>query len=728
MPPSLAERVVRHPRVVALLWLAGLALLVPRAVGLADRLDVAARVRGSESERVDSILQVDFGSPFTAYAVLVMTGVPLPSRPEGRALLDSTVTRIAAVEGVTTVRAWQGPGDTLLVDSAGGAVLVVVGLDPTAAAADRIVRSLRAATAAQAVRVRPRHSEAAWRWTGQSVLNRDLRDVSARSARVAEARALPVTLVLLAVAFGGILAAAIPIVAGVVVIAGALGIAGWLADWWSLSLLVQTFVTMVGLGLGIDYALLVVARFRDARAGGSTSHDAAVAAARYCGHTVALSALAVAVGLVGLATVPVTELRSVAVGGVAAAALAALFAMTLLPALLGVMGDRLDLGRIALLRRRSTEAAWIRWSAWVTRNPRRVFAAALLPMLALSAPALRLRLGLPEGSDWLPRRAESVQALRTLEASGRDAWLHALRVLVELPPGRDALTPEGWAALRRVRTALAADPRVGAVWSFAPLEAARPPSRLALLAVPENVRRAYLSADRRQVLLEAIPRAHVEPTALVDLAREVRARVPAELDALPGTRILVGGLPALRADYDTAIGSRFALVAVLVLAGTFVALLAGFRSVVIPLKAIALNLLSVGAGFGAMVLVFQDAAGLGEVFAFVPVLVFCTVFGLSMDYEVFLLTRVAEGRARGLDDSAAVAEGLAGAAPVITSAAAVMVTVFGAFVLADQIAVRMLGLALAVAVFVDATIVRVALGPALVVLAGRWNWWPGARR
>ncbi len=727
MPRPLARRVVRHPWIVAVLWAAALALLLPRAVGLADRLDVAARVRGSESERVDSILHAEFDSPLTAYAVLVMTGVPLPWQPEGRALLDATVAATDAVEGVTTVLAWRGAGDTLLVDSVGGAVLMVVGLDPTAAP-ERLVRRLRGATAALAAGVRHRYPEAAWRWTGQSVLNGDLRDVSAQSARTAEARALPVTLTLLVVAFRGVLAAAIPVIAGVVVIAGALGIAGWLADWWPLSLLVQTFVTMVGLGLGIDYALLVVARFRDARAAGLTRDDAAVEAAHSCAPIVALSAVSVAVGLAVLAVVPVTELRSVAIGGVAAAAIAALFAVTLLPAILGRVGHRLDLGATAMQRRRSGEAAWRRWGTWVTRHPAAVFLGAVLPVLALCAPALRLRIGLPAGSDWLPRSAESVQALRTLESSGRDAWLQALRIVVELPPGQDALTPAGWAALRRVRAAVAPDPRVAAVWSFAPLEAARSPSRLALLGMPDHVRRAYLSANRRHVLLEAVPRAHVDPTTLVDLTREVRARLPAELGAFPGVRVLVGGLPALRADYDAAIGARFGLVVGLVLSGTFVALLVGFRSVVIPLKAILLNLLSVGAGFGAMVLVFQDAAGLGEVFPFVPMLVFCTVFGLSMDYEVFLLGRMAEHRARGVDDPTVVVEGLAAAAPVITSAAAVMVAVFAAFALADQIAIRMLGLALGVAVLIDATVVRMALAPALVVLAGRWNWWPGDRR
>jgi RND superfamily putative drug exporter len=275
---------------------------------------------------------------------------------------------------------------------------------------------------------------------------------------------------------------------------------------------------------------------------------------------------------------------------------------------------------------------------------------------------------------------------------------------------------------------LAADTLIGAVWSFTRLDHPRPPSRLILYAMDPEDRHRYLTDDRRSVLIEAIPRAGADPTAVVDFVRWLRARGSQDLTGLPEARVLFGGLPAMRADYDTAVGKRFRVVVALVLGGTLLALFTGFRSVLIPLKATILNLLSVGAGFGAIVLAFQDGDGIGRVFAFVPVLVFCTVFGLSMDYEVFLLARVAEGRTAGLDDRAAVVHGLAGAAPVITSAAVVMVTVFAGFAMGDLLVIRMLGLALAVAVLVDATVVRMALGPALIVLAGRWNWWPGRRR
>jgi RND superfamily putative drug exporter len=216
--------------------------------------------------------------------------------------------------------------------------------------------------------------------------------------------------------------------------------------------------------------------------------------------------------------------------------------------------------------------------------------------------------------------------------------------------------------------------------------------------------------------------------------RELRRADPVALTGLPGARLRVGGLPAFNADYEDAVGGRMWPVVALVVATTLVVLLLSFRSLLVPLKAVLLNLLSVSGAFGALVLVFQDGHGarllglarpLDGVFPIVPALVFCVVFGLSMDYEVFLVARVAEARRAGLSEDEALGEGLARTGPVITSAAAIMIAVFAAFTLGEFVLLKMLGFALAVAVLLDATVIRMAIGPALLRLAGRWNWWPG---
>jgi RND superfamily putative drug exporter len=252
--------------------------------------------------------------------------------------------------------------------------------------------------------------------------------------------------------------------------------------------------------------------------------------------------------------------------------------------------------------------------------------------------------------------------------------------------------------------------------------------------VPADVRRSFVSRDQRAAVLEILPRSAADFPAVTQLVRDVRASNLAATAQLPGTRISVGGMPAFNADYEDAINQRMPLVIGLVLGGTLLALLVGFRSVLIPLKALALNLLSVAAALGAVVLVFQDGygirlvgldAGMGSLFPALPALVFCIVFGLSMDYEVFLVARVAEARKAGASETDAIADGLARTGGMITSAAAIMIIVFAAFMLGDFLMIKVLGFALATAVLLDATVVRMAIGPALLRLAGKWNWWPG---
>jgi RND superfamily putative drug exporter len=329
---------------------------------------------------------------------------------------------------------------------------------------------------------------------------------------------------------------------------------------------------------------------------------------------------------------------------------------------------------------------------------------------------------------------ESAQGLADLERMGRGALLHRTHVLVRLPPAVTALSLDGWRTLQAVHATLIADPRVAAVLSFADLARGRPPSRLALLATPRTARDAYLGGDERLVALDILPPEGIEPQAVVEFVNDIRPKLRAA--AGPGAAVLVGGLPGFRADYQNAVDGWLVRVVTLVIAGTFLALALSFRSLLIPVKALALNLLSVMGAFGVLKLVFQDGLGLhllglatpvSAVFPAIPTLVFCTVFGLSMDYEVFLVARVAELRRHGGSEIAAIAGGLAHSAPVITSASAIMIVVFGAFAFGEFLIMQMLGVALAAAVLLDATVVRIALGPALLALAGKWNWWPGDR-
>jgi RND superfamily putative drug exporter len=353
------------------------------------------------------------------------------------------------------------------------------------------------------------------------------------------------------------------------------------------------------------------------------------------------------------------------------------------------------------------------------------------PLLLLAFQARKISPGIPD-HDSLPAAAESVRALRTLQGMGRSGIVQSLRVILELPPQSPPLSPAGWLAVSRLTQHFQSDPRAQEVLSL-PTLTGMSETADAVGDVPQPIRESFLRGDRQATLLELLPTATLLPNQQIQWVRDVRSSDIAAITGVPGAVVRVGGISAIDADYDSVVKKWSPRVILGVLSGSFLALLIGLRSLFASVKAILLNLLSVGASFGALVLVFQQGYGsklfgldgpTGSVYPIVPILSFAIVFGLSMDYEVFLVARVLEERRRGLCERTAVVEGLARTAGLITSAAAIMIAVFTAFTLGGFLVVKMLGFTLAVAVFIDATVVRMIVGPALLRLAGDWNWWP----
>jgi RND superfamily putative drug exporter len=739
---------------VPLAWVLACALFLPRARHLESVLRVAARVDDSESALVDDQLARRFASPFAHSVVLVVTGAPSPLVDSGRDVLRMLIDSLQATRGVSRALSYLDGHEPLFLGT--GGYFVVVGLD-THDKPDVVLDDLRQSTARLTASLRRSYPAVALRFTGETALNVDLRRKSAEDARRAEWRALPVTLGLLLVAFGALAAALLPIGGALLAIGLTLGATALIGQVWSLSILLQNVVTMIGLGLGIDYSLLVLQRFRDELRIDNDPRRAARAALRHAGPTILLSGTAVAIGFGALAVIPVNELRSVAIGGLLVTAVSMLVATTLLPVVLATLGSRVDAGRVTghpeersdlpcHPEERSDEGSafgigarddggWRWWARLVTKYPGRVLLAAGLPVCLLASQALRLRTEQPR-VNWLPPALESAIALHDLEHMGRGAIVQTLRLTLEFPRDVSALSDDGWTVTSRLARDLVADSDVARVRSLpglvAPLLGTLP--RDVLIAdLPDAVRHSFVSRDDHVAMLEVIPREGMAPAELAALVRRVRLMTP------ENSRLLVGGLPALNIDYEEAVAGRrqFTRVVTLIVIATLLVLAIGFRSLLVPVKAIVLNLLAVSAAFGAVTLVFQDGIGasllglggaLGSVFPAVPVLVFCVVFGLSMDYEVFLVARVREARLTGRSEREAIAEGLTHTARLITSAAAIMIIVFGAFMLGDFLLMKMLGFALAFAVLIDATVMRLAVSPALLALAGKWNWWPGERR
>jgi RND superfamily putative drug exporter len=725
--------VVRHRGKIALAWLLSLAALLPAARRLNDRLEVSARILGSESAAVERTLAERFESPFATSVLLVVTGAPGPFGEEGRGVLQEVVATVRAVPGVVRTFSYLDQRDPFFVGKEGRGTFVVVGLDPAGGRPDRLLPRLREGTERAARRLRVRHPGILLRYTGEAAFNFDLWRFSTEEARAAERRTLPVTLLLLVLAFSSLGAALLPVAAGVVAVVFSFGLAGLLAATTPLSILIVNVVSMLGLALGIDYALLTVSRFRESRVNGRAPEAAAAEAASHAGLTVGLSGAAVAIGFLSLFAVRLNELRSAALGGVLVVLVSVAFNATVLPGVLAWLGSRVDLGWLP--GRRATGDRFRPWGRWVVRHPVAVLLVAGVPLALLAAQARHLRSTIPRG-DWLPASLESVAALGDLRAMGRNGVVETVRVVVDLPEETSALSQEGWDALRRVEEAIGRDPRVARVQSLRTLAGDRADDLAYVSLLPGEAKRTFLGGEGDAALLEAVPAEGLEPPDVVALVRDLRALDAAAASGLAGVALRIGGLPAFNADYEDAVTGRGRHAIALVILATLLSLFAAFRSVLVPLKAVALNLLAVAGAMGAMVLVFQDGYGvrllglarpLDGVFPIVPVLAFCTVFGLSMDYEVFLLARVREARRAGLGEDEALVEGLARTASLITSAAAIMIAVFAAFVLGRFVLVKMLGFALAVAVLLDATVIRLAIGPALLRLAGRWNWWPGDR-
>jgi len=530
--------------------------------------------------------------------------------------------------------------------------------------------------------------------------------VSADIAR-AESLSIPVLLVLLVVVFGGLAAASLPLAIGGLAVLGAFTALRVISLATDVSVFAVNIVTMLGLGLAIDYALFVVSRFREELAAGHDTERAVVRTMVTAGRTVLFSGLTVALALSAMLLFPLGFLRSMGFGGVAAVLVAMVGSLTVLPAILAVLGERVNALRVPLpgaARRRQSEVqapdrgAWHAIASAVMRRPVLVVAGLTVVLVAMGTPFLRVAFGSPDARV-LPVGTEERVAAEVLERSFPGSATRPIDVVVRLAgPAADA-GPE----LQGYADRLAAVP---GVTSVAAAGLAGDTARLSLTYAPDPV------SERAR--------------ALVDTVRAVPG--PA------GSDVAVGGLTAANADTLAAIGRTLPWALLWVVGGMLLLLFLAFGSVVLPIKAVLMNVLSLGAAFGAVVWIFQDGYGsgllgftsVGSVEASQPVLMFAIAFGLAMDYEVFLLSRIREEWLRTGDNAQAVAVGLQRTGRIITSAALLLVVVIGAFATSGVTFIKMIGVGVAIAIVVDATVVRALLVPATMRLLGRWNWWAPA--
>ena len=737
--------VYRRRRIVAILALViGLAA-VPFASLAAGELSSGGWLdNDAESSTVANRLADEFGTGRSSLLVLYRTtdGRDV-THPDVQASIDESLAELRGDERVTGTVGYAETRDARFVSDDGTATYVVVELDLTNEESVEAVEPLREQI--------PEVSGLTYQLTGYGPVTKDSAEQSEADLQRAEAVSLPIAAIILILVFASLIAAGMPLLVAGLAIPSSLGVIYVVAQQIEMSVFVLNIATMLGLALAIDYSLFIVSRFREELEKGRSVGDAVERAIATSGKAVAFSGIAVAIGLSGLLVFEAPALRSIGLGGSIVVFTSVFFALTFLPAILGMLGPRVSSLSIQGLIRRFRPAAVLadtrasRWEGvarWVMRRPILVLVPTLALLLAAGTPFLRLEQGVP-GAEIYPPGLESRDAYVALQTefprgettpivvladvdgapTDADNALALARYSAELGEIDGIDRVEGPFSLTDPATGEAMTPEaIAQIWSAS--RAQLPPE---LAAGLDRLEAAYIRGGTVRIdAISPIDASQPEANAMIPIVRG--------LEAGDGIETQVGGTAALGHDFLVSQAERAPLGVGIPLLASAVILFLLFGSVVLPIKAVLMTLLSISASFGALVWIFQEGNfaealafdPLGYTIAGNPIIMFCTLFGLSMDYEVLLLSRIQEAYRRTGDNTASVAEGLAKTAAMITGAAAVMISVFAAFALAEVITIKSIGVGMAIAVFIDATIIRVFLVPAAMRLMGRWNWWaPG---
>ena len=720
----------RHRRPVVVAWLALVGLSIPFALQAPGALRAGGFINGDlESARAKALLETEIGVAQAAVVVVFHSDTARAGEPAFEAAAAAAVVDVPNAAYVRSVLPHSLSSRQVSPD--GHTAYDIVLVDLPADDSPKALPGLRAA-----LREAPGLEVGL---SGGPAFYGDVQAVSEADLRRSELISLPLAAIALLLVFGSVVAAAVPLIVGGAAVVVALGAVFLVAGAIPMSIFVLNLATLLGLGLGVDYSLLMTSRFREelaARGGGADAIEEAVGAtARTAGRAVFFSGLTVLLGLLGLVLFDFMILRSVGIAGAIVVALAVAAAMTLLPAVLALAGVHLERLRVRRVKPRPTaEGAWSRLAWWVMRRPVAVLVPTLAALLILGTPFLHVRFNAPDARI-LPEDAPSRDAFdRLAEAFGPGPFAP---IVLAIRTTGQVVEQGNLDALYEYSRRLAADPRIERVDSLVDVDPRMTLGQYELLyrpgqVPPDRFTAAVLGSTTRNDLTAFTIFTPYGPNEAV--ARELVGDLRSMTGALAppgGMQVLVGGGAADVEDVVTGIGAEFPRTAAFILGTTFIVLLLLLRSALLPIKALAMNSLSILASFGALVWIFQDGnlsallgtRPLGFVETTQPVILFCVLFGLSMDYEVFLLTRMRESWEATGDNPTAVAHGLERSGRIVTSAALIVIVVAGSFAFADIVLIKALGVGIAIAVALDATVVRALLVPATMRLLGRWNWW-----
>jgi len=699
--PSLVERwtrlMIRWRWLVIAFWIVAVLVSFVAARGLGDLLTNRFSLPGTDTARAEKILKDEFGQKPTGSFDIVV------------------VAENGDVQGA--IAALDAAGEKAQQAVPGGTYVNAVPVSPAVASAT-IVSTLDPADAKTYVaRVREALGEipgARLYVTGQAAVEHDLEPIQDQDLKRGEFFiAIPIALLILIAVFGT-LAFLIPFVFALCAIPATLGVVWIFANMMELSTYVTQLVSLIGLGISIDYSLLMVYRYREERQTGKDRTEAVVTTMETAGRAVIFSGTAVAIGLAMLLLMPLPFMRGFGIAGLTIPIVSLVCAVTLLPALLYMTADRLDRVRLVpktvINRRADTERGfWMRLSKAIMRRPALFASVSAGLLIAFAIPAFWIEVG-PGTNQGIPQDLESTRALTILgDAAGKGATAPTEIVIDTGRPG-GVEAPAVTAAVGRLKEAVQADPQTVSVLVGQGAQGVDPTGR-------------YLR-------VQAVGRDEYGTPAAMDFVDRLRSEIVPHAGFPPGVHVYAAGGPPSSVDFLDLVYGTFPWLVLVVLVLTYFLLLRAFRSVLLPLKAIILNMLSIGAAYGLMVLFFKWGAGepfglqsYDQIEGWIPVFLFAMLFGLSMDYEVFLVSRMREVWDSGEDNARAVSLGLAKTGRIVTAAGVIMIAAFSGFMVGRVLGLQQFGFGLAMAILVDITIVRMILLPSAMALFGRWNWW-----
>ncbi|MSQ15565.1 MAG: MMPL family transporter [Dehalococcoidia bacterium] len=772
---ALGVWVYKHRWQVIFAWALIIAFSMPFAPRVGEVLKAGGFSTGrSEGSRAVRLLQEKLGFPLTTVTVLFSSPDLTVDSPAYQGAMNSILSSLQQYPHVTQVLSYQSTGNRRLVSADRHTTYAIIGFDLGTAAVQRIVPELNELVHSN----RQSSSDSITTWiTGGPAAYSDIELVSHQDLKRAELVSFPLALIALMLVFGTVVSGLVPALIGGASVLAALAAIFLLGHYMEMSIFVMNVTTMLGLGIGIDYSLIMVSRFREEL----LQHDVEESVARTvasAGKAVLFSGITVFLGLTGLLVFQFITLRSMGVGGAIVVITSVLAALTLLPAALGVLGHRIDslpvrwgmrrargqggqpisnldtLGeyphssppadptqdrlprgegtafRLAESPKQPELGIWSILASWVTRRPWQVFTATLLFLLLLGSPFLRVRMGAPDITT-LPNRVSSRQGYDIMVNTFGIGQVSPIFVVLEA--GDSIFARDNVGAVYDFVKSMEKKPgvtRVESMVSYAP-DIGRGQYQLlyrdpGAIPFPELQKSLSPMAGENLAVINIVTNYNPVSEEAKALAREIRSQGPPD-----GMNMYVGGAAAELMDLVNELYSTFPKALLLIMVTTYIALLVLFGSVVIPLKAVIMDTLSILASYGALVLIFQDGhfSGLlhfnpaGHVDATVPIVMFCILFGLSMDYEVFMLSRIKEEYEATGDNTLSISRGLERTGGIVTSAAMIILLVSGAFAMADIIVIKALGVGIALAILLDATIVRALLVPATMQLLGDLNWW-----